>query len=177
MAQCLDVGQVGWGSYASPLYFQDFCVATIWGQPISVKAEDEFDEQGNVIGAASGIVTDRGVAIIHKRLFRAFAIEFQAFQNGPIRIEAYDSAGMYQGKVDVPFDPPQGVRRFASIYNPRGIGHLMLFGEPSAIVEGHILRVCPLCEDLGPNPAFPQHLDDLKRRLEATTASRPPAKK
>lgn len=168
---CFDASKLTNGSHPSPVYVGDYCLATM-SRPLEVKTEDEVDDFGAKIGTATGVETQDGFFLIHKRLFAGYGVEFQAFQNGPVDIEVFDKTGMMRSTVSAPFDGPQGARRFTAAYLPQGIGFIGLYGSPSAIVEGLILRACPLGNDLGPNPAFPHGQAELQKLLKAIASKR-----
>jgi hypothetical protein len=154
----MNADDLGTGARKSPIYLADFCIfaASIPMPDLQVKSEDEVDEFGNVIGSAIGISTSDGFYFGTRRLYSGLGVEFQAWQNGPIQLSVHDALGIWRSNVIAPFDGPQGVRRFAAAYLPQGIGLLGIAGRPSAISEGHILRICPIGADLGPNPGWPK---------------------
>ena len=169
--KCFDAKMLANGSHPSPIYVAEYCLAT-FDPPFEVKSEDELDGSGTTIGSATGVDTGRGFFILHKRLFAGFGIEFQAFQHGPLAVETFDKSGLLQSSFESPFSGPQGVRRFTSAYLPTGVGIIGLYGSPGAIAEGHILRVCPLGSDLGPNPSFPSNQVELARLMQQLTSKR-----
>jgi hypothetical protein len=155
---CLPIPQmpVGTPPTGNQLYVGDYLLFDMTGTPLRVVEEDEQDEHGAVIGTAHGLSTHSPFYVCNKLLFTTFVLEYQVWQNGPIELQFHDGSGMYRGEVAGPFDPPQGVRRFLSVYYPKGIGFFGIYGPPSGVAEGLILKVCPSGDAIGKNPAFPK---------------------